>query len=267
MNKKIYDEIGYVKYNNYLTEEYIQNINDTIDKLLKDIVINEDVFEENNSGKIKQIQYLHKKDNIFNDLIEKIKPIAYELLGNKDYKILNVQLFEKHPHISKPTRAHQDNAYFKQTPSTPLTIWIALDDIDENNGCIYYSPYSHLEPTKKHSRYNPNTTFRIRSGVPGLSLCIHEHPENTDIPIIVKKGDILVHNSNTIHRAGKNNSQKRRRAIGIPIIPNDCVIDKRLETYHLEQLKEDIELNKNKVIKLNKNKVIELNKNKVIESL
>jgi len=214
MNKENYDKIGYAKYNNFLSNEYIELLNDTIDKLLVNIIVDENVFDENNTGKIKQIQYLHKRDEIFNGLIDKIKPIIYELLGHENYSILNMQLFEKHPYISKPTRAHQDNAYFKQSPPTPLTIWIALDDIDEENGCVYYSEYSHLEPTKKHSRYNNNTTFRTRSGVPGLSLCLHEHEEKNDIPIIVEKGDILVHNCNTIHRAGKNISNRRRRAIG-----------------------------------------------------
>lgn len=248
--KIIFENIGYIKFNNYLSDEYIEELNKRIDLLLNDIKIDEDVFDEDNTGKIKQIQYLHKKDDIFNDLINKIKPIANEILGINEYNILNTQLFEKHPQISKPTRAHQDNAYFKQYPPTPITIWIALDDIDETNGCLYYSPYSHKLPTRKHSRYHPHTTFRTRSGVKGLSLCLHEHPEECDIPMIVKKGDILIHNCNTIHRAGKNSSDKRRRAIGIPIIPNNCVLDERLEKYHQERLKEDIELQKIKNPKL-----------------
>ena len=133
MNKINYEQVGYVKYDTYFSDEYIQKLNDTIDKLLVDIQINDDVFDEDNTGKIKQIQYLHKKDDIFNDMLDKLKPIICELLGHDDYYILNTQLFEKHPGISKPTRAHQDNAYFKQSPPTPLTIWIALDDIDESN--------------------------------------------------------------------------------------------------------------------------------------
>jgi ectoine hydroxylase-related dioxygenase (phytanoyl-CoA dioxygenase family) len=58
----------------------------------------------------------------------------------------------------------------------------------------------------------------------------------------VKQGDVLVHNCNTIHRAGKNSSlDRRRRAIGIVCIPYECTIDPRLEKYHQDRLKEDIE--------------------------
>lgn len=244
-NRSEYIDLGYTKYPNFLSLEYIDKLNNKIDELQSTLPIGEEVFDEDCTGKIKQIQYLYKKDQLFQELLEKMSVIAQTLIGHSNYKVLNMQLFEKHPQISKPTRSHQDNAYFKLTPTTALTIWIALDDIDEDNGCIYYEPGSHKLPTRKHSRYHEHTTFRVRSGVPGLSLCLHEHPEEYDTPIIVNAGDVLVHNCNTIHRAGKNNTiEKRRRAIGIVFIPNECTIDPILEKYHRERLVHDIELQK-----------------------
>jgi len=145
MSKTDYEVVGYTKFESYLDVGFIDEVNKIIDNMLVDIEINDGVFDEDNTGKIKQIQYLHNKNDIFIKLLDKIKPAIEHLLDGKKYNILNVQLFEKHPQISKPTRAHQDNAYYKQTPATPLTIWIALDDIDEENGCLYYAPYSHIK--------------------------------------------------------------------------------------------------------------------------
>lgn len=244
-NKQEYLDNGYTAFDKYLSKYDVDGLNEVIDDLETRLPIGEEVFDENNTGKIKQIQYLWKHGQIFQNLLEKMTDLGAKILGHNDFKVLNMQLFEKHPEISKPTRAHQDNAYFKLTPTTALTIWIALDDIDEENGCIYYAPKTHITPTHKHSRYHPHTTFRVRSGVPGLSLCLHEHPEETDIPVSVEKGDILVHNCNLIHRAGKNNSKsRRRRAIGVVIIPNECKIDPLLQKYHDDRLREDIELQK-----------------------
>ena len=246
-DKESYDKYGYVIYRNKISKDRIKHMNTVIDTLSSTLKVSDSVFDESGTGKIKQIQSLDKYDKVFADLIDELRPLAEKLIGSSDLKVLNMQLFEKHPKISKPTRAHQDNAYFKMSPPTPLTIWISLDDIDENNGCIYYAPLTHLTPTRKHQRYHPHTTFRIRSGVHGLSLCLHEHPEETDIPIITESGDVLIHNCNLIHRAGKNNTEdKRRRAIGIVFIPTSCTIDPRLNKYHKEQLKEDIELQKYK---------------------
>lgn len=244
-DKTKYDSLGYAIFPNLISKEKVNKMNDVIDILCSTLKPSDTVFDESNTGKIKQIQYLDQYDKIFADLIEELRPIAEKLTGETDLRVLNMQLFEKHPLISKATRSHQDNGYFALTPTTPLTIWIALDNIDEENGCVYYAPYTHLTPTRKHQRYHPHTTFRLRSGVPGLSLCLHEHPEERDIPIIVKEGDVIIHNCNLIHRAGANKSAtRRRRAIGLVFIPNSCKPDKLLNDYHKERLKEDIELQK-----------------------
>jgi len=223
----------------------VDYINSIIDSL--NLEPSENIFYESGTSKIKQIQYLHNYHEEFQKIIEELRPIAQYLTGEKELNVLNMQLFEKHPKISKPTRSHQDNAYFKITPPIALTFWISLDHIDRTNGAIHYAPYTHITPTRRHQRYNKNTTFRMRSGVPGLSLCLHEHTEETDIVMETRPGDILVHHCNLIHRAEKNESiDKRRRAIGVIFIPIICKADTQLVKYHNDQLSEDIELQKYK---------------------
>jgi phytanoyl-CoA hydroxylase len=243
--KNLYDSEGYARFDSFYSAEQIDHLNDLIDQMIDNqtIRVGETVFDEDKTGKIKQIQYLHRYSPEFQKIVDDLRPIAESLIGSDDLTVLNVQMFEKHPDISKPTRSHQDNAYFKVDPPTALTFWLSLDEIDEENGCLYYAQKTHLTPTRKHQRYHPHTTFRIRSGVPGLSLCLHEHPEETDIPMITSKGDLLVHNCNLVHRAGKNSSKnRRRRAIGIVFIPKECEESPRLVKYHNDRLREDIEL-------------------------
>lgn len=225
MNSKFfYDNNGYVRFDGRFSKYQIEILNNTIDDIISSLGDSKDAydaeeFDESKTGKIKQLQYLHHRNKIFQDLVDDIRIHAMILTGSEDLEVLNVQMFEKHPHISKPTRSHQDNAYFKVEPtpegSHAITFWLALDDIDEENGAIYYASKTHLTPTRRHVRYHPHTTFRVRSGVPGLSLCLKEHPEELDEIQVVKAGDMLAHHCNLIHRAGKNNSQnRRRRAIG-----------------------------------------------------
>jgi phytanoyl-CoA hydroxylase len=245
--KNLYDSEGYARFDSFYATDYIDGLNSIIDDMISDgtVRIGETVFDEDKTGKIKQIQYLHRLDPEFQRVVDDLRPIAEALTGSSNLTLLNVQLFEKHIDISKPTRSHQDNAYFKMEPASALTFWLSLDDIDEENGCLYYAPKTHLTPTRKHQRYHPHTTFRVRSGVPGLSLCLHEHPEETDLPMHTSKGDLLVHNCNLVHRAGKNSSvNRRRRAIGLVFIPTECEESSRLVEYHNERLREDIELQK-----------------------
>jgi phytanoyl-CoA hydroxylase len=240
-----YQSLGYSEFPQFLSPEKITLINAVIDKLQETLTPSDEVFDESGTGKIKQIQYLYKYDPIFIELLTQLETIAIQLTGESQLDCLNMQLFEKHPDISKPTRAHQDNGYFKISPPIALTFWLSLDKIDEENGAIYYAPMTHLTPTRNHQRYHKQTTFRMRSGVPGLSLCLKEHPEETDKVMITNPGDLLVHNCNLVHRAGKNlSADRRRRAIGIVFIPKVCVPDKRLVDYANQQLREDIELQK-----------------------
>lgn len=242
---RFYNEQGYLHLKRFFDEAFIGQLNQIVDTLETELSPGDEAFDESGTGKIKQIQYLHKKHEVFDTLTKTLEPLAKKLTGSQELNVLNVQLFEKHPEISKPTRAHQDNAYFKVSPAKALTFWIPLDDIDEENGTIYYAPKTHLTPTRKHQRYHKSTTFRTRSGVPGLSLCLKEHPEELDKVMHARVGDLFVHHCNTIHRAGKNLSEnRRRRAVGVVFIPKECETDPRLFMYHTTQLKEDIELQK-----------------------
>ena len=241
--KRTYDENGYVILKNFFKKESIDQINTIIDEMSANLIPSETVFFEND--KVKQIQYLHQPPyhDIFRDIINDLKPYAELLTGDQNLNVLNMQLFEKHPTISKPTRSHQDNAYFRVNPPDAITFWISLDDIDDENGCLYYAPKSHLQGNVLHQRFDAKTTFRIRSGVPGLSLCIPTHNEAQDVPIHTQKGDIVIHHCNLIHRAGKNKSlNRRRRAIGLIYIPTKCQPDPELKEYYNILLLEDIRL-------------------------
>ena len=241
--KKEYDENGYVVLRNFFNSDVVDKINNVIDEMCTKLTVSETVFFE--GTKIKQIQYLNNYDPLFQDIIDQLTDKAQLLTGQQNLKIHNMQLFEKHPGISKPTRAHQDNAYFRVDPANAITFWISLDEIDDENGCLYYANKSHLQGNILHKRFDSSTTFRVRSGVPGLSLCIHGHDETKDTAIHTKKGDIVIHHCNLVHRAGKNISQdRRRRAIGIIYIPTDCKPDDKLTEYYNGLLLEDIEIKK-----------------------
>ena len=57
-NKNHFLNYGYTKLNSFFSTKYIDDINNIIDNL--NLKSNKNVFEESNTGKIKQIQYLYK---------------------------------------------------------------------------------------------------------------------------------------------------------------------------------------------------------------
>lgn len=104
---------------------------------------------------------------------------------------------------SQFTPWHQDGAYWGEQQM--LRIWIALDDFDEQSGClkIYKQAVNKLEP---HSPALIQDYF---------SKQIASIPSDTTnfITITAKKGDVILFNELAIHGSFPNISAHRRRAI------------------------------------------------------
>lgn len=120
----------------------------------------------------------------------------------------NMQYFNKPPGIGAPTPPHQDGYYWKITPMEGLTMWLALEDVDEENGCVRYVPGSHRRGFRSHGK----------TGTLGFSQGITDYgPADTAVEVCMnaKPGDLLVHDAYTIHRADGNHSTTRtRQALG-----------------------------------------------------
>ncbi|MDH3651899.1 MAG: phytanoyl-CoA dioxygenase family protein, partial [Saprospiraceae bacterium] len=156
-----------------------------------------------------QLQDLHIYVPFFHQLFEGnlFDQFASELLG-EPVKGKNLQYFNKPPRIGKPTPPHQDNYYFKLDPPSAVTMWLALEDIGEENGCVRYQRGSHLKGMRPHHRTN---ILGFSQGISDYQTI--EYGQEVIAPL--KAGDLLVHHSMTIHRADPNRSRHRsRRALG-----------------------------------------------------
>ena len=163
-----------------------------------------DVFR--GDGKIKQIQNLHKLDN-------KYLLLAYslgELYIKQDYEILNMQYFIKNPDY-KITAPHQDAAYFNQDGSDIITFWIPLQDVNEENSCMFYIPESHKLGLIEHKAIGTN--IRTRTGKTGLSQYCDQYDLNEFEAVPMNLGDVLVHDQYCVHYSSTNKTNIPRVAL------------------------------------------------------
>ncbi|MFP6901387.1 MAG: phytanoyl-CoA dioxygenase family protein, partial [Opitutales bacterium] len=117
--------------------------------------------------------------------------------------------FNKPPGIGQATPAHQDGHYFMLRPCHALTMWMALDPVDEENGCVRYVRGSHLNGMRPHGR---TETLGFSQGITGFGT---ETDIRDEVPCPANPGDLLAHDALTIHRADANLSSTRlRRALG-----------------------------------------------------
>ena len=112
--------------------------------------------------------------------------------------------FNKPPGTNHYTPPHQDNYYFNLNPCNVATIWLAIDPVDDENGCLCYVPGSHREDIRPH----------MSSNVLGFSQRLVECGEDDrarEVKVFLRPGDAVAHHGNTIHRADANRSVTRHR--------------------------------------------------------
>ncbi len=85
----------------------------------------------------------------------RIGRMAAELAGVDGVRVWHDQALIKRPYAN-PTAFHLDAPYWSFTSRDAISIWIALDDATEANGCLYFFPGSHLETTIENVKIGQN---------------------------------------------------------------------------------------------------------------
>jgi phytanoyl-CoA hydroxylase len=234
-----WDADGYVVLRGYVCGRQLENLQFRIDQFIRDVVPAmpcEKVFFEDKERPetLKQLQSLHDYDEYFAELfLEGSFPtLASQLLGDNIVPT-NLQYFNKPPGIGQPTPAHQDGFYFKLAPCEALTMWLALDVVDEENGCMRYVRGSHRRGMRPHGR---TKTLGFSQGIVDFPL---EDDRTNERAIPVQQGDVIVHHAMTIHRADANRSSRSRRALGLTYYAARAREDVLVkDAYHAELIEE-----------------------------
>lgn len=206
---------GYVALRSFLSHDEVLDLNSHVQRFISDCtptMPREHVFYENLSDpqSLKQLQRMFEYDDYFHQLMfgSRFEALAAELLQH-DVRGVNMQYFNKPPGIGQPTPAHQDGYYFMLEPNEAVTMWLALEDVDEETGCVRYIPGSHQRGMRAHGQTN---TLGFSQGIQDFGT---PDDQARELAFPAKPGDLLVHHALTIHRADGNRSATRtRRALG-----------------------------------------------------
>lgn len=155
------------------------------------------------------------EDPLFQDfaLDKQLISVITQLLGAKP-KLATDQIFMKPPRFGSAKPYHQDNAYFCLEPEDHvITAWIALDDVDVENGCMRYIDGSHSGPLFPHEP------------IPGQEHNKGPLPEHIDLAreslAPVRKGGVVFHHVRTLHTSHRNESDRWRRAYATHWVTDD----------------------------------------------
>ncbi|HLU22396.1 phytanoyl-CoA dioxygenase family protein [Lederbergia graminis] len=132
-----------------------------------------------------------------------IRGALAQLLGDEAVGIQSMYFF-KAPGTPGQA-AHQDYYYIDNEPNTLTAAWIAMEDVDEENGCLWVIPGSHKDGLRPHGRVKDSSEHEAWTDeTEGVDL-------SKQIPVVMKEGDIVFFHNLLIHSSGKNRSTDRWR--------------------------------------------------------
>jgi phytanoyl-CoA hydroxylase len=232
-----FQQDGYIAIRNFLATDEMAELYANLERVIKEVVPmlpREQAFYEElgKSETLKQIQHLETNDPFFGSLFfdNKLEELA-EILFDCPVKGVNMQYFNKPPLVGKATPPHQDGYYFMLEPCEAVTMWLALDHVDEENGCVRYVEGSHRRGMREHGR---TQTLGFSQGVVDYGTPIDLANE---VAIPAKPGDLLAHHAMIIHRADGNRSATRtRRALGSVYYSERAKVDEEAHAAYQKKL-------------------------------
>ena len=207
-----FDTDGFTALRGYLPPAEVESIHERTRRYVDEVVPTlpkEEVFYEvkGDPKTLKMLSRIDQRDSFFKELFtsERLRGLARSLL-KEDVVTNSMQWLNKPPGVGVESPPHQDGYYFRIEPNEAVTLWVALDSANVENGCLRYVPGSHKRGVLPHER---SQTLGFSQTVAGYG----DAERAAEVAIHANPGDVIAHHSLTIHRADTNPSTRPRRAL------------------------------------------------------
>ena len=149
--------------------------------------------------------------------------IVDQLIG-PDIIVWGRRIFSKAPQTGRATPWHQDGEYWPIRPLASEAVWIAIDESNENNGCLKILTGS-------------NTALMLlpHQSLSGKSAALDkeikpEFIESKDVVSVpLEPSQMVVFGAFTAHGASPNLSNQRRAGFAIRYMPGTSIYDRNMK--------------------------------------
>lgn len=159
---------------------------------------------------------INKIGHALHDLVPEVRALAESELVRQAFQIAGLDrallvqsmFIFKQPRIGGEVRWHQDASYLRSDPQRVAGLWIALEDADRENGCLWMARGAHHGPLRE--RYGVDWTTRE-----GVLSTVDETPwpKERATALEVPAGSLVIFHDHTPHRSDANRSARSRVAL------------------------------------------------------
>ena len=204
-----------------LSPQQVRELNDGLNELMKLLRPGEDS---------KEIREWHESSRFLYDICTNATILDYveDILG-PDFYLWGSNFFIKQPHSRSTVGWHQDTYYWPLEPKISATVWLALEDVDEENAAMRVIPGSHKVGLLKHSRSSDTDSVLTLECEGG------QFREDLAVSLNVKAGAFSIHDDKLVHGSPANRSDRRRAGLTIryssTIVKCDLSVNPYFKTY------------------------------------
>lgn len=137
----------------------------------------------------------------------RIVDLLSKLLGDENIMVWSMMVWFKEAGDVTYVPWHQDGAFWAMKPIKTMTAWIALGDVEADNGALHFLPGRHRELLDHKALDDPKSEF-----ITQLSRSVGGDDE-VELPMTA--GQACFFDAFTLHRSGPNHSSRARVGCGI----------------------------------------------------
>ena len=191
-----YNENGYIAPIDILSLEKVKKIREEIDYVEKKWP--DEIYGLNRNN-------IHYYSPIFDQIVHNSKILdSVENFIGHNILAAGTVLFVKEPDKKSFVSWHQDGKYQGWKPYNYITAWLAITDVNEENGCMRMWPGSHKENFKEHKdTFDDDNLLTRGQTIENVSM-------KETVPILLKPGQLSLHHPMTAHGSGPNISKNKR---------------------------------------------------------
>lgn len=216
-----YESDGFVIPSFRLSENKLTELRDSLDQLLADNplvrpekLVNAHVVNHNAEG-VKGVEAFlevaHDSDIL--DLVESV-------LG-PDIVLWGCHAFCKPAGDGMEVPWHQDGQYWPIRPLANCTVWIAIDDSVQENGCLRVIRGSHRNETIFEHHRDDRERLTLTDAVDSRYI-----EDSKIVDVELEAGQMSMHDVYMIHGSNPNRSARRRAGLAIRYMPASSVFER-----------------------------------------
>lgn len=214
-----FSEKGFVVLKGAVEESLVDRLNEGIESALAN-----DSLDFNYTGR--KIHFAYEKVDAIKEVMHHpaIKEKLEELVGGEVLPFQSINF-----HYGSEQKAHSDSIHMSTYPEGGLiAAWVALEDITDKNGPLFYYPGSHKWPYVYNKDIGASTGALLSSNPNKLyEEYIEEQLKNSAVEpevFYAKKGDVLIWHANLLHGGMPHNDMsKTRKSLVVHYFKKDVI--------------------------------------------